>query len=76
MVQPMDGAVVYESSPEQGGPPMADTPDPLKPAKIQGQNPNTPERMPGHTGFHEDGEADKADDEKEEAPKKPHVEPR
>jgi hypothetical protein len=55
---------------------MANTPDPLKPAKIQGQNPNTPERMPGHTGFHEGGEADKADDEKEEAPKKPHVEPR
>ena len=25
------------------------TPDPLKPAHIPGQNPNTPERMPGYT---------------------------
>ena len=44
---------------------MSDTPDPLKPGKIQGQNPNTPERMPGHTGFYEDGEADEADDKKD-----------
>ena len=56
---------------------MADTPDPLKPGKIPGQNPNTPERMPGHTGFYEDGDVDAADEEKKkEAPKKPHVEPR
>ena len=55
---------------------MTDTPDPLKPGKIPGQNPNTPERMPGHTGFYEDDERDKADDGKQEAPKKPHVEPR
>lgn len=27
------------------------TPNPLKPAHIPGQNPNTPERMPGHTGY-------------------------
>lgn len=25
------------------------TPDPLEPGHIDGQNPNTPERMPGHT---------------------------
>ena len=51
---------------------MADIPDPLKPGNIQGQNPNTPQRM----RFYEDGEGDEADDKKEEAPKKPHVEPR
>ena len=55
---------------------MADTPDPLKPGNIQGQNANTPQRMPGHTGFYGDGEGDEADEKKEEAPKKPHVEPR
>jgi hypothetical protein len=27
----------------------SDTPDPLKPAHIPGQNPNTPERFPGST---------------------------
>ena len=27
-----------------------DVPDPLKPGHIPGQNPATPERMPGHTG--------------------------
>ena len=32
---------------------MPDTPDPLRPGHIQGQNPNTPERMPGHTAFRE-----------------------
>jgi hypothetical protein len=26
-------------------------PNPLKPAHIPGQNPNTPERMPWHTGY-------------------------
>jgi hypothetical protein len=37
-----------------GGDEMAkDTPDPLKPAHIPGQNPATPERMPGHTGYYE-----------------------
>lgn len=25
------------------------TPDPLEPGHIPGQNPNTPERLPGHT---------------------------
>lgn len=30
-----------------------DVPDPLKPAHIPGQNPNTPERMPGHTGYYD-----------------------
>ena len=40
---------------------MADTPNPLKPANIPGQNPNTPQRMPGHTGFYEDGEGDEAE---------------
>jgi hypothetical protein len=36
------------------------TPDPLKPAHIPGQNPATPERMPGHTGYYEkeEGAAD------------------
>lgn len=29
---------------------MRDTPDPLKPGHIQGQNPATPERHPGATG--------------------------
>jgi hypothetical protein len=28
--------------------------DPLEPAHIQGQNPATPERMPGHTQVHDD----------------------
>ena len=35
---------------------MANTkavPDPLAPGHIPGQNPNTPERMPGHTGFYD-----------------------
>jgi|SwirhisoilCB1_FD_contig_91_746386_length_609_multi_2_in_0_out_0_2 hypothetical protein len=27
-----------------------DTPDPLEPAHIPGQNPNTPERLPGSAG--------------------------
>jgi hypothetical protein len=31
-----------------------DVPDPLKPARIPGQNPSTPERMPGHTGYYDD----------------------
>jgi hypothetical protein len=31
-----------------------DIPDPLKPANISGQNPATPERMPGHTGYYDD----------------------
>ena len=35
-----------------------DVPDPLKPARIPGQNPNTPERMPGHTGYYDDDESD------------------
>ena len=30
---------------------MVTTPNPLKPAHIPGQNPNTPERMPGHTTY-------------------------
>jgi hypothetical protein len=29
---------------------MDDIPDPLRRGRIPGQNPNTPERMPGHTG--------------------------
>jgi len=33
-------------------------PDPLKPGHIPGQNPATPERMPGHTRF-QDEEAEK-----------------
>jgi len=38
-----------------------DTPDPLKPAHIPGQNPATPERMPRHTGYYEkDEKPDKA----------------
>jgi hypothetical protein len=28
-------------------------PDPLAPGHIPGQNPNTPERMPGHTRFYD-----------------------
>jgi hypothetical protein len=31
-----------------------DVPDPLKPANIPGQNPATPERMPGHTHYYEE----------------------
>jgi hypothetical protein len=31
-----------------------DVPDPLKPARIPGQNPSTPERVPGHTGYYDD----------------------
>jgi hypothetical protein len=27
-------------------------PDPLKPGHIEGQNPNTPERLPGHTRWY------------------------
>jgi hypothetical protein len=27
------------------------TPNPLRPGNIPGQNPNTPERMPGHTAY-------------------------
>jgi len=27
------------------------TPDPLDPGHIPGQNPNTPERLPGHTRY-------------------------
>jgi hypothetical protein len=36
------------------------TPDPLEPAGIPGQNPATPERMPGHTTYYDDdkGEAE------------------
>ncbi len=30
---------------------MVTIPNPLKPASIPGQNPNTPERMPGHTTY-------------------------
>jgi hypothetical protein len=38
-----------------------DTADPLKPAHIPGQNPATPERMPGHTGYYKrDEKPDKA----------------
>jgi len=33
-------------------------PDPLEPGQIPGQNPATPERMPGHTQFY-DEEAEK-----------------
>ena len=29
-------------------------PDPLEPGHIDGQNPATPERMPGHTGYYDD----------------------
>lgn len=28
-------------------------PDPLQPGEIEGQNPNTPERLPGHTRHHQ-----------------------
>jgi hypothetical protein len=31
---------------------MVKTPNPLEPAHIPGQNPNTPQRMPGHTGYY------------------------
>jgi len=41
-------------------------PDPLEPGHIPGQNPATPERMPGHTRFHdhqdEDAEKKAAED--------------
>ena len=30
------------------------TPDSLEPGNIPGQNPQTPERMPGHTSYYED----------------------
>jgi len=33
-----------------------DVPDPLKPAHITGQNPATPERMPGHTGYYSEND--------------------
>jgi hypothetical protein len=46
-----------------------DTPDPLKPAHIPGQNPATPERMPGHTGYYEKEEV-------REAPKGPSHKPK
>jgi len=32
----------------------ASIPDPLEPGHIQGQNPATPERVPGHTQVHDD----------------------
>lgn len=32
-------------------------PDPLGDARIEGQNPNTPERLPGHTRFYRKGAA-------------------
>lgn len=32
-------------------------PDPLKPGHIEGQNPSTPERMPGHTSYYSDESA-------------------
>ena len=31
-----------------------DVPDPTKPGQIPGQNPSTPERMPGHTAYFQD----------------------
>jgi hypothetical protein len=46
-----------------------DTPDPLKLAHIPGQNPATPERMPGHTGYYEKEEEREAP--KGTPPKKP-----
>ena len=46
--------------------PKAIIPDPLKPGHIQGQNPATPERMPGHTGYYDDRET--APDDKKEVP--------
>ena len=45
-----------------------DAPDPRKPAHISGQNPATPERMPGHTGYYEKEE--KPDGGTSETPKK------
>jgi hypothetical protein len=51
-----------------------DLPDPLKPGNIPGQNPATPERMPGHTQFYEQPadehstiRGDEQDDELDEA---------
>ncbi|HWK38349.1 MAG TPA: hypothetical protein VNR88_05485 [Hyphomicrobium sp.] len=41
-------------------------PDPLEPGHIPGQNPATPERMPGHTRFHDD-EAEKNDEAEKKA---------
>jgi hypothetical protein len=31
------------------------TPDPLRPGHIEGQNPNTPERLPEHTAYYTKG---------------------
>jgi hypothetical protein len=40
-------------------------PDPLKPGHIQGQNPATPERMPGHTGYYSDEASSAAGNEED-----------
>lgn len=41
-------------------------PDPLKPGNITGQNPATPERMPGHTGYYSDGDRSQVSDNEED----------
>jgi len=43
-----------------------DMPDPLKPAHITGQNPQTPERMPAHTRYAFDRDADSASGNEED----------
>ena len=40
-------------------------PDPLKAGCITGQNPSTPERLPGHTGYYSDNDSAVAGNEEE-----------